>query len=65
MVILYLLVIFYLAFSFIKGIINIELSLINIIFQIIKLCAIIGLLIIIINCWYGYSIYCIMVYRGE
>ncbi len=50
MVILYLLVIFYLAFSFIKGIINIELSLINIIFQIIKLCAIIGLLIIIINC---------------
>ena len=57
MVILYLLVIFYLAFSFIKGIINIDIKkltnswrLINIIFQIIKLCAIIGLLIIIINC---------------
>lgn len=65
MVIVYLLVIFYLAFSFVKGIINIELSLLNITLQIIKLCAIIGILIIILKCWYGYSIYCIMVYRGE
>lgn len=50
MVIVYLLVIFYLAFSFVKGIINIELSLLNITLQIIKLCAIIGILIIILKC---------------
>lgn len=50
MVILYLLVIFYLAFSFIKAFINIELSLLNITFQIIKLFAIVGIIIIILNC---------------
>lgn len=50
MVIVYLLVIFYLVLSFIKAITNIELSLLNITFQIIKLCAIIGILIIILKC---------------